>query len=193
MNTHYLCHKINENIPMDGKLEHPVWQKALKTRRFVDIIGGNPGLYDTHAAMLYDDENLYIGFWCEEPFPHATITQRDGLLWFENDLEVFIDGGDCYYEFQLSALNTVYEVLYIWQDVYEKNGWSKKAEFDILRNGAITFGGNYDRTGHYSGVVHIRVATVGPIFVGTFQVCKPLCMLMAFSMIVPRLARDGQH
>lgn len=149
MSTHYLCHKINEKIPLDGKLEHPVWQKALKTRRFVDIIGGNPGLYDTHAAMLYDDENLYIGFWCEEPFPHATITQRDGLLWFENDLEVFIDGGDCYYEFQLSALNTVYEVLYIWQDVYEKNGWSKKAEFDILRNGAITFGGNYDRTGHY--------------------------------------------
>ena len=125
------------------------WGKALKTRRFVDVIGGNPGLYDTKAAMLYDDENLYIGFWCEEPFPHATITQRDGLLWFENDLEVFIDGGDCYYELQINALNNIYEVLYIWQDVYEVNGWDKKAQFEILSNKALTFGGNHDRTGQY--------------------------------------------
>ncbi|MFN8445387.1 MAG: carbohydrate-binding family 9-like protein [Caldilineaceae bacterium] len=149
MTTQYVCHKIGEKIPLDGTLAHPVWQKAVKTKRFVDVIGGNPGFYDTRAALLYDEDNLYIGFWCEEPFPYATITQRDGLLWFENDLEVFIDGGDCYYEFQLSALNTVYEVFYIWQDVYEKNGWDKKAGFDILRNGAITFGGNHDRTGHY--------------------------------------------
>ena len=149
MNQPYLCHKINQPLPCDGKLDHPLWQQAPKTRRFVDVIGGNPGLYDTRAALLYDAENLYIGFWCEEPFPHATITERDGLLWFENDLEVFIDGGDCYYEFQLSALNNVYEVFYIWQDVYQQNGWDQKAQFDLLANHAITFGGNYDRTGQY--------------------------------------------
>mgnify|MGYP000037537090 FL=1 len=149
MHSPYLCHKIDAMMPMDGRLNHPVWQKAPKTRRFVDVIGGNPGLYDTKAALVYDDEALYIGFWCEEPFPHATITERDGLLWFENDLEVFIDGGDSYYEFQLSALNTIYEVFYIWQDVYAQNGWHQKAEFEILSNHALTFGGNHDRTGHY--------------------------------------------
>ncbi|MBT4497241.1 MAG: carbohydrate-binding family 9-like protein [Gemmatimonadetes bacterium] len=149
MDNRYLCYKINQAIPMDGKLDHPLWQKALKTKRFIDVIDGNPSLYDTKAAMLYNNENLYIGFWCEEPFPHATITQRDGLLWFENDLEVFIDGGDSYYEFQLSALNTIYEVFYIWQDVYEKNGWDQKAPFEILSNKALTFGGNHDRTGEY--------------------------------------------
>ena len=149
MSTQYVCHQVNEPIPLNGKLDHPAWQNAPKTRRFVDVIGGNPGLYDTRAAMLYDTNNLYIGFWCEEPFPHATISERDGLLWFENDLEVFIDGGDCYYEFQLSALNTIYEVFYIWQDVYEKSGWDQNEQFEILSNGALTFGGNHDRTGHY--------------------------------------------
>jgi hypothetical protein len=149
MDNQYICYKINQTLDVNGKLDHPLWQKAQKTRRFVDVIGGNPGLYDTRAAMLYDNENLYIGFWCEEPFPHATISQRDGLLWFENDLEVFIDGGDCYYEFQLNAMNTIYEVFYIWQDVYEKNRWHKKDSFDILANNALTFGGNYDRTGQY--------------------------------------------
>jgi hypothetical protein len=149
MPARYLCHKVDATLPLNGKLDHPLWQQAPRTDRFVDVIGGNPGLYDTQAALLFNDENLYIGFWCQEPFPHATITQRDGLLWFENDLEVFIDGGDCYYEFQLSALNTVYEVFYIWQDVFEQNGWSETPQFDILRNGAVTFGGNHDRTGQY--------------------------------------------
>jgi hypothetical protein len=149
MSNPYLCYPIKETLPLDGKLEHPLWQKAVKTRRFVDVIGGNPGLYITQAAMLYNHENLFLGFWCEEPFPHATIPERDGLLWFENVLEVFIDGGDSYYEFQLSALNSIYEVFYIWQDVYEKNGWDKKLQFEILKNKALTFGGNHDRTGKY--------------------------------------------
>ena len=89
MPARYLCHKVDETLPLNGKLDHPLWRQAPRTGRFVDVIGGNPGLYDTKAALLYNDESLYIGFWCEEPFPHATIAERDGLLWFENDLEVF--------------------------------------------------------------------------------------------------------
>ena len=149
MSAAYICRRIEEDLPLDGRLDHPLWRKAEKTRRFVDVIGGNPGLYDTRAALLYNSEYLYIGFWCEEPFPSATITQRDGLLWFENDLEVFIDGGDTYYEFELSALNTIYEVFYIWQDVYEKNGWNRKPQYNILPSKALTFGGNHDRSGQY--------------------------------------------
>ena len=69
-------------------------------------------IYDTRAALMWDEEALYVGFWCEEPFPAATLTERDSLLWVENDLEVFIDGGDSYYELELNALNVVYEVFY---------------------------------------------------------------------------------
>ena len=89
MNNQYLCYKINQTLPKDGKLDHSLWGKALKTKRFVDVIGGNPGLYDTKSAMLYDNENLYIGFWCEEPFPHATITERDGR-WIQLEIMTII-------------------------------------------------------------------------------------------------------
>ena len=99
---------------------------------------------------MWDDENLYIAFWCEEPYPAAHITERDGLLWFENDIEVFIDGGDTYYEFQINTLNTIYEVFYIWRDAHVKGGRFDVPEFDIFAQNALTFGGNHDRTGDIS-------------------------------------------
>jgi hypothetical protein len=144
----YICKRTPEPIKIDGDLTKPQWQKAEKSRRFVDVIGGNPGMYDTRAAVMWDDEAMYVGFWCEEPFPHATLTERDSLLWFENDLEIFIDGKDSYYELELNALNVIYEVFYIWQDAYKKNPMFDKERFDILENKAMSFGGNFDRTGY---------------------------------------------
>jgi hypothetical protein len=31
------------------------------------------------AAALWDDEYLYVGFWIEEPFVRARLTERDAL------------------------------------------------------------------------------------------------------------------
>ena len=107
---------------------------------------GAPGLLNTQCSILWDDENLYIGFWIEEPFPTAKQTDRDSLIFRENDVEVFIDGGDCYYEFEINALNTVYEVFFIWRDAYTKGGRFDIPEFDLLERDAYTFGGNFDRT-----------------------------------------------
>ena len=145
----YKCKKVATPIRINGDLKKPEWQRCEKSRRFVDAVGGNPGLYDTRAALMWDKEALYIGFWCEEPYPAATLTERDSLLWVENDLEVFIDGGDSYYELELNALNVVYEVFYVWQDALMKNPLFKEERFDVFKNDAKTFGGNFDRTDAY--------------------------------------------
>ncbi len=65
----------------------------------------------------------------------------------ENDVEVFIDGGDCYYELEINALNTIYEVFFIWQDAYQRGSRFDVPEFDLLSRRALSFGGNYDRSG----------------------------------------------
>jgi hypothetical protein len=106
------------------------------------MISGVPGIFGTHAAALWDDEALYIAFWIEEPFVAASLTQRDSTIFQENDVEVFIDGGDCYYEFEINALNTVYEVFFIWKDAFHK---FDQKEFDVHSRQAYTFGGNHDR------------------------------------------------
>ena len=73
------------------------------------------------------------------------MTERDGIVFAENDVEILIDGGDCYYEFELNAANTVYEVFFVWQDAYRRGGRFDVPEFDLLERKALSFGGDYDR------------------------------------------------
>jgi hypothetical protein len=145
----YVCHKTTVPIRIDGMLDEVPWELAKKSPRFVDMVSGEPGFYDTQAAVLWDDQNLYIGFWIEEPFVKARLTERDSLIFQENDVEVFIDGGDCYYEFEINALGTIYEVFFIWQDAYQRGGFIKEACFDILQNQALSFGGDSDREARF--------------------------------------------
>jgi hypothetical protein len=145
--AHYTCYRTREPLTLDGRLADAAWQKAPRSPRFVDMVTGDPAPFDTRAAALWDDQNLYVGFWVEEPFVVARLTERDALLFLENDVEVFIDGGDCYYEFEINALGTIYEVFFIWRDAYQRGGKFDVPEFDLLSRNALSFAGNYDRDG----------------------------------------------
>ena len=101
---------------IDGRLNDSCWQHAPRSPRFVDLVSGAPTVHDTRVAVLWDDQNLYVGFWVEEPFVEATLTERDSLIYHDNDVEVFIAGRDAYYEFEVNALGTIYEVLFVWED-----------------------------------------------------------------------------
>lgn len=145
--AHYTCYRAPARLTIDGDLTKPAWQAAPRSPRFVDVVTGRPALLDTRAAALWDDEALYVAFWLDEPCVEARITERDAPIFHENDIEVFIDGGDCYYEFELNALNTIYEVFFVWQNSY-RNGRFAGPEFDLHSGHAVSFGGNYDRLGN---------------------------------------------
>lgn len=135
----YAIRRAPGPMPIDGDLTKSAWRDAEKSPRFVDMGDGSPAWYDTRAAALWDDEALYIAFWVSDPYPRARLTERDSIIFSESDVEIFIDAGDAYYEFELNALNTVYEVLFIWQDAYERFA----TDFDL--RDALSFGGNFDR------------------------------------------------
>ena len=143
--THYRCYRTHRSLSIDGNLNKDVWLKAPRSQRFVDMVTGQPGIFDTRMAALWDDENFYVGFWIEEPFVEAHHTQRDAIIFQENDVEVFIDGGDCYYEFEINALNTIYEILFVWRDAYTRGSRFDVAELDLLSREVYSFGGDYDR------------------------------------------------
>ncbi|NLV75180.1 MAG: hypothetical protein GXY52_10965 [Chloroflexi bacterium] len=147
MQADYTAYRTRSPITIDGRLDERAWALAPRTPRFVDLANGDLALFDTTAAVLWDDTALYIGFWLEEPFPYATLTERDDMVCRENDIEVFFDGGDCYYEFELNALNTIYEVFFIWQDAYRRGSRFDVPEFDLTARKAVSFGGNDDRSG----------------------------------------------
>lgn len=131
--------------PLDGTLSGPAWEQAGRSAPFVDLVTGAAAPLETRVAGLFDDEALYFGFWVDDPYPRASLTERDSLIFQENDVEIFIDGHDCYYEFELNALNTVYEVFFIWKDAFRRGSRFDLPEFDPFHPRALTFAGNYDR------------------------------------------------
>ncbi|HMD86172.1 MAG TPA: carbohydrate-binding family 9-like protein [Terriglobia bacterium] len=116
--AHYTCYRTAGPLTIDGKLDEPSWKLAPRSGRFVDIVTGKPAWFDTRVAILWDDTCLYFGFTAEETNVCATLTQRDSRIYEDNDLEVFIAGRDAYYEFEINALNTIYEVFWIWKDIF---------------------------------------------------------------------------
>ncbi len=141
---HYTCLRTQESIAVDGRLVESCWRKTPRSPRFVDMVTGAPGFWDTRMAALWDDDNLYIAFWVEEPDVRAGFAERDSPVYLENDVEVFIGGEDCYYEFQINARGTVYEVFYIWQDAYRRGSRFDAPEFDLLTRSVDVLGGFQD-------------------------------------------------
>jgi hypothetical protein len=129
--AHINCSRAREELLVDGNLEKAVWKDAKKSRRFVDLVNGDQAFLNTQAAALWDDKALYLGFWVEEPDVRASFTERDSLIWFDNDVEVFFDGEDCYYEFEINAYGTVYEVFFVYQDALKKGSRFDIPEFDL--------------------------------------------------------------
>ena len=112
----YICYKSNIPLKIDGKLDEHTWQKAEWTDEFIDIEGDlkPEPRFRTHAKMLWDDKYFYFAAELEEPDIWATLTERDAVIFYDNDFEIFIDpDGDTheYYEFEMNAFNTVWDLL----------------------------------------------------------------------------------
>jgi hypothetical protein len=103
---------------IDGSLADTAWERAPWTADFVDIQGGSMPAprHRTRARMLWDDEYLFIGAEIEEPHVWSTLTERDAVIYYDNDFEVFIDPDadtHLYYELEVNAQNTVWDLMLI--------------------------------------------------------------------------------
>jgi len=130
----YVCYQTNAAITIDGKDSEEDWTLASWSSPFVDIEGSlkpNPYL-ETKCKMLWDSTYFYFYFELEEPHIWATLTERDDIIFLDDDIEIFIDPDadvHSYYEFEINAFNTLWDLLLIRpyrlyrapQAVYEYN------------------------------------------------------------------------
>lgn len=137
----YTAFRVKQAPVIDGKLDEAVWQNAPRSSQFVDLVHGSATHLDTRAAVLWDDAYLYVGYWLEEPNVEATLTERDAPIYRDNDAELFIAGRDGYYEFEINAFGTIYEVLFFWEDAFQRYGYDKRPEFDTNHPKARPFNG----------------------------------------------------
>lgn len=165
--------KIDEKISVDGNLSEESWNKTVHQSDFIQLEPalGNISSEKTEVMILYDDENLYVGFKCFTSSPSdivASITRRDHIS--KNDdhvsiiLDTFLDLRSGYY-FCINPLSTqvdaklsndgsrtdnTWDSGWIAKAIIQDWGWS--AEFSIplkiLRFNAkenMTWGINFGR------------------------------------------------
>ena len=142
--AHYTCFRTDREVCIDGNLEKEAWKGVPLSGRFVDLVTGEPGFMDTRVSCLWDEKALYVGFRVQEPNVRATLTERDSFIWNDNDVEVFLDGEDCYYEFEINALGTIYEVFFIYQDALKGGSRFDLEEFDLYKRNVDVLGGFQD-------------------------------------------------
>jgi Carbohydrate family 9 binding domain-like len=112
----YVCYRAPSRLNIDGTLDEPVWAAASWSDAFVDIEGDGRPLprFRTRMKMSWDDEYFYVAAEMEEPDVWATLSERDSVIFHDNDFEIFIDpDGDthAYYELEVNALGTVWDLM----------------------------------------------------------------------------------
>lgn len=129
----YLCRRASKPFVLDGRLDKDFWQDAPFTDAFSDIQGPRMPLprFMTRAKMLWDKDNFYFGAQLDGNEIWGTITQRDDVIFQDNDFEIFIDPDSDtqqYYEFEMNVLNTVWD---LFLPIAYRDGGSGLNGYDI--------------------------------------------------------------
>jgi hypothetical protein len=88
--------RISQAINLDGMLNEEVWQKAIHIKNFTqrELAENEPGTEPTEIAVVYDNDNLYLGIWCYDSEPDklmANQLRRDFEWWTQDNMNIIID------------------------------------------------------------------------------------------------------
>jgi hypothetical protein len=111
-----VVYRTPKPLTIDGRLDEPAWRETAWSDPFIDIQGEAKPRFLTRVKMLWDAEFYYFAAEMEEPDISATLTERDSVIFHDNDFEVFIDpDGDThvYYELEVNALNTSWDLMLV--------------------------------------------------------------------------------
>ena len=114
----YACPRLDSALVIDGHTGDAAWSAAPWSEPFTDIRGelGDPPRHRTRVRLGWDADYFYIAARLDEPHVWATLTERDAVIYHDNDFEVFIDpDGDnhLYAELEINALGTVWDLLLV--------------------------------------------------------------------------------
>lgn len=150
------AYRVNPHAPtIDGNLDDPVWQhenmKFASKFRQVDPDEGKEATESTLVAIAYDDEALYVAFWCYDSRPaeiHGQLVRRDRSAQSDhvtvrvdpyhdhqsgNAFEVSVAGvlRDCKY---FNDVNSDMSWDAVWEADVQRQPWGWSAEYRIPFN-----------------------------------------------------------
>lgn len=99
--------------PLVADAQAELWQRVTPAS-FAEVVSGERPQEATSVRAVWDAAELRLLFSVEDTHVWATLTERDGPLWEEEVVEVFLDPfGDLesYYEIEVNPLNAVLDLV----------------------------------------------------------------------------------
>ena len=136
-----VARRASTPITIDGKFDEPDWQAAQPTEEFVQTLTNGKGAFAARARVVYDAENLYVGFEVADEFLKSTFTKPDDHLWEQDAVEIMIDpdgDGKNYFEIQASTTGLVFDTRYDSRrrpQPFGDMGWSSHTRVKLTLDG----------------------------------------------------------
>ena len=109
--SRYDIHRSASGIVIDGKLDEEAWTKAPSVGDFHFLPPAPADKQQTVAKMVWDDENLYVGYYCIDKRISAYVTERHGPVSRDDCVEIFLSPNPSnvrnYYTFEINAIGTM--------------------------------------------------------------------------------------
>ena len=108
---------------VDGKPNDPAWKNAAVVEFQFPWDFQTGAKQKTTARILWDDDNLYIVYDCEDSDVVAHYDKRDDPTYKDDAVEIFIYPGknrNLYYGLEMNARGTLYDYFYIFPQLLMK-------------------------------------------------------------------------
>ena len=120
----------NETISVDGRLDEPIWQRALPATGFMqqDPANGEPATERTEVRFAFSGNNLYMGVICFDSEPtkwmgntmlrDAALASGDRFQW---TFDPFMDGRSGYF-FEMNPVGSMGDAVFGGGEALNNNG-----------------------------------------------------------------------
>ncbi|MFB3890732.1 MAG: glycoside hydrolase domain-containing protein [Phycisphaerae bacterium] len=108
-----VCLMVDKPPAMNAKLDDPAWKDAPVQTDFISLATGEQSALRTEVRIVSDGKKIYFHFHCLEPKygeMKAYATERDGEVWKDDGVEVFLDTRHdrrTYFQVIVNTLGTV--------------------------------------------------------------------------------------
>jgi hypothetical protein len=113
----YEVKRATSRIQVDGKLDEKAWQAAEPMVLIFPWESQTGAKQKTTVRVLWDDQNLYIGYDCEDTDITAQFTARDDPTYRDDAVEAFINPRpsqtDFYFGLEMNARAVLYDYVSI--------------------------------------------------------------------------------
>lgn len=145
----YNVKSTNEKISVDGKLSEKAWKKAVPVALMFPWDFQTGKKQRTTVKLLHDENNLYVGYECEDNDITAILENRDDPVYKDDCVEIFINTNskaDHYFGFEMNARGVLYDYFFAYP---EKHDMTPNLEGVLLKtniNGSLNQSTDQDRS-----------------------------------------------